>query len=134
MADTAPDYPVGWIFPDARLTTAEYGATIKAGDPLKITGGNDDSLPKVQKQTGTGKARYVAIYDGTTGDITDVLIEGTVKAKSVVKWAAGGLVSCHDGAFEIDASGTTSIPVGFGYKAVAADNDYTLFYLSLIHI
>ena len=128
MADTAPNYKVGEIFEDCELVSAEYAGDIAAGDPLKVTGKNADSLPKVQKQTGMGKARYVAAYAGASGLITDVILRGTTKVKSIKKWAAGGLVSCHDGGFEIDASGTTSIPVGYGYGAVAADNDYTLIY------
>lgn len=128
MADQIPDYPVGWIFPDAKLTTVEYAADITAGDPLRITGANDDGIPKVQKQSGQTAARYVALYDGVSGLLTDALISGTVKAKSVKKWGAGGIVSAHDGGFEVDASATTSDPCGFGYKAVAADGDFTLFY------
>ena len=129
MADTAPNWKVGEIFADAKLHAVEYAGSIKAGDPLKISGGNDEGLVKVQKQSGQTLARYVAVYDGESGYKTDALFEGTTKIKAHVKWSAGGKISAHDGAFEaFNASQSADTPCGFGYKGVAANDDFTLVY------
>ena len=128
MADTAPNFELGEIFEDCELHAVEYAGDIEAGDPLKVSGANDEGLAKVQKQSGTTQARYVAAYTGSSGYITDAIFKGTTKVKSAAKWGAGGRIGPHDGAFETFSSSVTGTGCGFGYKAVAANNDSTLIY------
>ena len=81
MADTAPNFKLGEIFEDNELHIVEYAGTVKAGDPLIVTGANSDGTPKVTKQTTTVKPRYCAVHDGVSGYITEALFHGTTKLK-----------------------------------------------------
>ena len=127
MADTAPNFKLGEIFDDKRMHAVEYGGTVAAGDPLMVTGQNAEGLVKVAKQTGSAKVRYVAVYAGVSGYITEALFEGTTKILATKKWGAGGNVAGKAGVWEVQASGASST-CGFGYKGVVADGDYTLIY------
>ena len=127
MADTAPNFTVGFTFTDAELHAVEYAGTVAVGDPLMVTGGNAEGLVKVAKQTGSAKVRYVAVHAGVSGYKTDALFKGTTKVLSTKKWAAGGNVAGKAGVWEVQASGASST-CGFGYKGVVADGDYTLIY------
>ena len=127
MADTAPNFQLGEIFKDNKLHAVEYAGTIEAGDPLMVTGGNSDSLPRVQKQTGSVQPRYVAAYAGKSGYITDAIFEGTTKILATKKWSAGGAYAAKAGNWEVQASGASKT-CGFGIKGVAADGDSTLVY------
>ena len=128
MADTAPNFKVGAIFADRKLHTVEYAGSIKAGDPLKVTGANADGVAKVQKQTGQAAPRYVAAYDGESGYITDALFEGTTKLVATKKWGAGGKIAAHDGNWEVQSDSDSSKSCGFSYDAQAADGDSGLVY------
>ena len=128
MADSAPNFKVGEIFEDSELHAVEYAGTIKAGDPLKITGRNAEGLAKVQKQTTTLKVRYCAVYDGESGLITDALFKGTTKLKAAVKWGAGADIGALAGEFRVFTDSTSSEPCGFSYGAEAANDDTGLVY------
>ena len=60
--------------------TAELSGNVAKGDFLAVTGVNADGELKMATHTAAADARAVAIYDGKSGELAQVLLKGIVKA------------------------------------------------------
>ena len=79
MADHQPNWKMGELKYVEETQTVIYTDDVKAGDALKVTGVDDEGNYKVAKHTGTLKARFIAAYDGASGDMVKAIFRGWTK-------------------------------------------------------
>lgn len=129
--DRAPDYALGEdVDPETSIIEeVEYGATVTAGDFLKVTGFNSDGMPIVAPQTTTLASRYVAIKSGASGIIEQAIHRG------ITKVLFGGTVVVTMSAISVlaneaiaQAAAGNGLGVGVSHEVAVVDTDLGLIY------
>ena len=127
------DYATSWTFGEHRgpISTqieVEYAGTITKGQPLQVSGNNDDGQVKVVAQSGASPVFAFALYDGTTGDVNPALKCGVIKGTVNGARSAGANLAIKAGKAEPRASDTSQICVTL-LQTTTGNGDHTALLL-----